>query len=97
MDSDSPIESVDLSEASSPPCWRVQLLSYRLLGKKDRAVFLAEITLSCCATWACCRRGFSLAGAATSIIFAATKVVFHDKTRLSSRQKYACRDKHILS
>ena len=60
-------------------------------------MFLAGITLSCCATWGCCRRGLSLAGAATSIIFFATKVVCHDKTRLLSRQKYACRDKHILS
>ena len=38
----------------------------------------------------------SLAGAATSIIFVATKVLRHvcrDKTRLLSREKYACRDK----
>ena len=37
----------------------------------------------------------SLAGTATSIIFVATKV--RDKTRLLSRQKYACRDKHKLT
>ena len=33
-ESDSPIENVDQDEASKPPCWRVQLLSRRLLGKK---------------------------------------------------------------
>ena len=27
------------SEANNPPCWRVQLLSRRLLGKKERAGF----------------------------------------------------------
>ena len=44
----------------------------------------------------------SLAAAATSIFFVATKVlsrqtrVYCDETRLLSRQKYACRDKHIF-
>ena len=44
----------------------------------------------------------SLTGAATCIIFVATKVllrqtrVCRDKTRLFSRQKYAYRDKHIF-
>ena len=50
---------------------------------------------------AVCSLGISLAGAATSIIFVAIKVlsrqpcvcVCRDKTRLLSRQKYACRDK----
>ena len=45
----------------------------------------------------------SLAGAATSIIFVATKVlsrqsrVCRDKTRLLSRQKYACREKCFVA
>ena len=42
-------------------------------------------------------RDLSLAEAATSIIFVATKVlcVCRNKTRLSSRQKYASRDKRF--
>ena len=40
MDSGSPFDSVDQSEASSPPCWRVQLLSHGLLGKKEGPGFL---------------------------------------------------------
>ena len=51
MDSGSPIEGVDQSEASSPPCWGVQLLSRRLLGNRicvESCVFLVGIHLSCC-------------------------------------------------
>ena len=44
-------------------------------------------------------RDLSLAEAATSIIFVATKVlcVCRNKTRLSSRQKYASRDKRFVA
>ena len=51
--------SVDESEASSPPCWTIQLLYCRLLGKKERVDLdlFVGIILSCCAAWACSHRG----------------------------------------
>ena len=43
----SPIESVDQCEASSPPCWRVQPLSYRRLGKKEWGFIWNNIVMLC--------------------------------------------------
>ena len=44
-----PMESVDQSEASSPPYWRVQILSRRLLGKKGKErVFSWNIIVMLC-------------------------------------------------
>ena len=47
MDSDSPIQSVVQSEASGPPCWRVQLLSQTT--RRERRVFSRnKIVMRCC-------------------------------------------------
>ena len=50
MDSGWPVGSVDQSEASSPPCWRVQLLSDRHTWKagKSRRFSLNNIVLLFC-------------------------------------------------